>query len=42
MLTKHFAYEDWVKASWTAGHNFQATVAADNSYCPSPMTHLVA
>ncbi|HEX2572639.1 MAG TPA: hypothetical protein VH877_24030 [Polyangia bacterium] len=34
MLTQHFAYEGWVKANWTAGHNFQATVAADNYYYP--------
>lgn len=34
MLQYHFAYEGWVKANWTAGHNFQATVAADNYYYP--------
>lgn len=34
MVTYHFAYEDWVKANWTAGHNFAATLAADNYYYP--------
>jgi hypothetical protein len=32
MLTQHFNFENWVKNNWTAGHNFQATVAADNYY----------
>jgi hypothetical protein len=32
MLTKHSAFEDWVKNNWTIGHGFQATVAADNYY----------
>jgi hypothetical protein len=32
MLTQHFAYEGWVQANWTAGHNFSASVIADNAY----------
>ena len=34
MLTKHFAYEDWARDNWTAGHNFAASVQADNFYYP--------
>ena len=34
MLTEHFAFEDWVNNNWTAGHDFQATVAADYYYYP--------
>lgn len=34
MLIEHFAFEDWVNNNWTAGHNFQATVAADYYYYP--------
>jgi hypothetical protein len=32
MLTRHFDFEAWMQANWSAGHNFAATVAADNSY----------
>ena len=32
MLTQHFNYEEWARANWTGGHNFAASVAADNFY----------
>jgi hypothetical protein len=32
MLAQHFNYEGWVENNWAQGHNFAASVLADNSY----------